>query len=82
MDNILLSLDSLPAEVCKATTSNDAGIYKLMSSAEAGQEFILFSWKLVACDFFIALYVLFVSAYVIILGSSITTPVVISGIFT
>jgi hypothetical protein len=53
-----------------------------MSSAEAGQEFILFSWKLVACDFFIALYVLFVSAYVIILGSSITTPVVISGIFT
>jgi hypothetical protein len=51
-------------------------------SAEAGQEFILFSWKLVLCDLFVLLYVLTVSLYILLVGTSVTTPTVISAIFT
>jgi hypothetical protein len=51
-------------------------------SAEAGQEFILFSWKLVLCDLFVLLYVLTVSMYILLVGTSVTTPTVISAIFT
>jgi uncharacterized iron-regulated membrane protein len=53
-----------------------------MPLAEAGQEFILFSWKLLVCDLFIALYVLAVSVYIILIGCNVTTPVVISALFT
>jgi hypothetical protein len=49
---------------------------------EAGQEFILFSWKLVLCDLFVLLYVLTVSLYILLVGTSVTTPTVISAIFT
>jgi hypothetical protein len=47
-----------------------------------GQEFILWSWTLVVCDLFIALYVLSVSFYVLLLGINITTDIVISAILT
>ena len=51
-------------------------------SAEAGQEFILFSWMLVLCDLFILLYVLTVSLYILLVGTSVMTPTVISVVFT
>jgi hypothetical protein len=50
--------------------------------AVVGQEFILWSWTLVVCDLFIALYVLSVSFYVLLLGINITTDIVISAILT
>jgi hypothetical protein len=50
--------------------------------AEAGQEFILFSWKLVLCDLFVLLYVLTVSLYILLVGTSVRTPTVVSAVFT
>jgi hypothetical protein len=47
-----------------------------------GQEFMLFSWKLVLCDAFIMLYVLIITTYLLLLGSNLTTNVVISAILT
>jgi hypothetical protein len=50
--------------------------------AVAGQEFILFSWRLVMCDAFIMLYILIITFYLLLLGSNLTTNVVISAVFT
>jgi hypothetical protein len=47
-----------------------------------GQEFLLFSWKLVLCDAFIAIYVLSVSLFVLLLSADITSNVVISTLLT
>jgi hypothetical protein len=48
----------------------------------AGQEFILFSWRLVLCDAFIMLYILIITFYLLLLGSNLTTNVVTSALFT
>jgi hypothetical protein len=51
-------------------------------NAVAGQEFILFSWRLVLCDAFIMLYILIITFYLLLLGSNLTTNVVTSALFT
>jgi hypothetical protein len=47
----------------------------------AGQEYFLFSWRLVACDLVLALYLLAVSFFVVLLGADITTNVVTNALF-
>jgi hypothetical protein len=48
--------------------------------AVVGQEFVLFSWRLVLCDAFIMLYILVATLYLVLLGSDLTTDAVISAI--
>jgi hypothetical protein len=57
-------------------------LYALCALAEVGQEFILFSWRLVLCDAFIMLYILIITFYLLLLGSNLTTNVVTSAVFT
>ena len=45
-----------------------------------GQEFFLFSWRLVACDLLLALYLLFISFFTILLGANVTTNVVTNSL--
>jgi hypothetical protein len=47
-----------------------------------GQEFMLFSWRLVLCDAFIMFYILVITAYLLLLGSNLTTNVVVSALLT
>jgi hypothetical protein len=55
---------------------------RLLSLPVVGQEFLLFSWKLVLCDVIIAIYVLSVSLFVLLLSADINSNVVISALLT
>jgi hypothetical protein len=46
----------------------------------AGQEFVLQSRRLVLCDAFVVLYILVITIYLLLLGSNLTTDVVISAL--
>ena len=46
-----------------------------------GQEFLLFSWKLVLCDLALAFYLLFISFFILLLGQDVTTNVVETALF-
>jgi hypothetical protein len=45
------------------------------------QEFFLFSWTLVLCDLLLLLYLLAISLFILLLGSGLTTNVVINTLF-
>jgi hypothetical protein len=47
----------------------------------AGQDYFLFSYTLMACDLLLALYLFCLSTYALLIGSSLTTNVVINACF-
>jgi hypothetical protein len=42
------------------------------------QEFFLFSWKLLLCDLILAIYLFFISLFILLLGADLTTNVVVN----
>jgi hypothetical protein len=45
------------------------------------QEFMLVSWKLLLCDVLLALYLLVISLFILLLGTDLTTNVVVNTLF-